>query len=346
MKKYIKKKIKRITFSVLISALIGIFFGIMLFYMVKTEENIWGFIFIGANVGFFISLFLSLVEEFWFKKLQNTTILFRIIIKPLIFSIIIISTYALIYYMLGQIDNIMKIPFLMETLIFSLIISFIVNIFETINRLLGQKALYRLFFGKYHTPVKEKRFIMFLDIAGSTDIAEKIGDEKFHGFIREFFSDITNPILEKSAEIYKYVGDEVILTWIKKDGIKNFNVLDLIFEIEKTINQRSKKYMEKYGRVPEFRAGLHFGELIVGEMGEYKMEVAFLGDSMNTAARIQSICKDYNSKFLISENAKKQFEFLENKYEISSIGDISLKGKDKKLKIFNIIKRLFDKNQN
>ncbi|WP_044220009.1 hypothetical protein [Chitinophaga pinensis] len=54
---------------------------------------------------------------------------------------------------------------------------------------------------------------MFLDLNSSTTIAETLGDKRYHAFLKDIFTDITNPILDKKGEIYQYVSDEVIVAW-------------------------------------------------------------------------------------------------------------------------------------
>ena len=95
----------------------------------------------------------------------------------------------------------------------------ITQIMLQFNTKFGEGNIGNMIRGKYQTPQLEKRIFMFADLNGSTRIAEKLGDEKYHQLLREFFADITNPILDNKGEIYQYVGDEVIIAWKYKDGI-------------------------------------------------------------------------------------------------------------------------------
>ena len=64
---------------------------------------------------------------------------------------------------------------------------------------------------------------MFLDLKGSTAIAEKIGNQQFFKLLSDFYSDITDMILQTKGEIYQYVGDEVIVSWTIPKGIEESN---------------------------------------------------------------------------------------------------------------------------
>ena len=87
--------------------------------------------------------------------------------------------------------------------------------------------------------------------------------------------------------------------------------------------------------IPTFKAGLHGGNLIVTEVGTVKKEIAYHGDVINTTARIQGECNKYEESLLISESLYKTMYNLQ-KYNIRSIGEISLKGKEELFKIHAI----------
>ncbi len=76
---------------------------------------------------------------------------------------------------------------------------------------------------------------MFLDINSSTTIAEELGDQKYHELLKDFFSDITNPIIDNNGEIYQYVGDEVVVAWKYEDGIENGKCIKCFFDIKTQI---------------------------------------------------------------------------------------------------------------
>ncbi|MDQ3019309.1 MAG: adenylate/guanylate cyclase domain-containing protein [Bacteroidota bacterium] len=222
-----------------------------------------------------------------------------------------------------------------ELLIYSVLLSFFVNFIRQINRLLGQNVLLNYVRGKYQLPLEEELIFMFLDLKSSTTIAEKIGLKKNHEFLNDFFYDMTEPILEFKGRIYQYVGDEIVLTWTMKDGIKNANCIECFFRIQKNIQKKKAVYMEKFGVYPEFKAGLHFGKVITGEIGEIKKDIVYHGDTVNTSSRIQTECNTYNKILLISKNLLDKLN-LEDKYKAESMGNIKLRGKEKELELCSI----------
>lgn len=206
------------------------------------------------------------------------------------------------------------------------IISFLTLVVLQINDKYGQGVLLALLKGKYNKPKQEERIFMFLDITSSTTIAEHLGNIKYFELLRSFFEDITQPIIKNYGEIYQYVGDEIVVSWKVKNGLKNAHCLTCFFDIEKKIKKLSGKYEEQYGLIPGYKAGLHCGEVTVGEVGTIKKDIIFSGDVLNTTARIQDACKRFDARLLISKNL---VEKLANPkaYQFKEIGEIQLRGK-------------------
>jgi adenylate cyclase len=57
------------------------------------------------------------------------------------------------------------------------------------------------------------------------------------------------------------------------------------------IAEHHAAYLRRFGAAPSLRAGIHAGPLIIGEMGDVKREIVTLGDTMNTASRVESACR-------------------------------------------------------
>ena len=195
-----------------------------------------------------------------------------------------------------------------------------------LNRLLGRNTLLRYVSGKYHRPRIERRVFMFLDLKSSTALAEKLGGERYFGLLNRFFRDISDPILECDAEIYQYVGDEVVLTWPVEKGIRDANCVRIFQEIREVIDRESGSYLAEFGLVPEFKAGLHFGDVVTAEIGDLKKEIVYSGDVLNTAARIQSLCNELGQQLIASEELVSEMD-LPAFVAARPLGDVDLRGK-------------------
>ena len=200
----------------------------------------------------------------------------------------------------------------------------------------GPGNLWKILTGKYHTPKLEERVFMFLDLKSSTTIAEQLGGEKYHQFLKDVFSDITDPIVRTQAEIYQYVGDEVVVSWSMKHVENKNHYLNCFFAIQDELEQKKEKYMERYGHIPQFKAGAHYGEVVAGEVGIIKRDITYSGDVLNTTARIQSLCNELQASFLIS---KALYDYIQpNLYEwaVASKGHAKLRGKELEIELFSV----------
>lgn len=224
-------------------------------------------------------------------------------------------------------------PIFVLSIIAGGIITILFLFMNNINTMLGRGVLGKILTGRYHHPKEEERIFMFLDIASSTSIAERIGHMRFLSLLDDFFFDIAEAALHAHAEIYKYVGDEAILVWKMKEGIKDANCINCFFLMKENIKKNKNKYIRKYGLVPKFKAGLHGGMAVVGEMGLIKREIAYIGDVVNTAARIEGECNSYGETLLISGDIFSKIKLPES-INKKDIGRVKLRGKEQEIELF------------
>ena len=204
-----------------------------------------------------------------------------------------------------------------------------------VNDKYGPGALTDLILGNYHKPKSEERIFMFLDLRSSTATAEELGEEAYFNYIHDFFVDTTDAILETKGEIYQYVGDEIIVSWKVKNGIERANVLRCFFFVQQAIENKKDYYLEKYNRVPGFKAGIHCGRVTTGEIGIVKKEITFTGDVLNTTSRIQEQCNVFGVDLLISNQLLRILPRSKN-MKAKNIGEISLRGKGSKVALSTI----------
>lgn len=204
-----------------------------------------------------------------------------------------------------------------------------------VNDKFGQGVLISFLLGKYHRPKEDDRIFMFMDLKSSTTYAEKLGHIKYSQLIQDCFFDITDVITKYNAKIYQYVGDEIVLSWNIKEGIENGHCIKTFFAYDSLIQSKKIYYKDKYGMIPEFKAGLHLGKVTVAEVGEIKKELAYHGDVLNTAARIQGKCNEFKKKLLVSEPMKAILE-KQHLFDFSGIGDVNLRGKAKQINLYGV----------
>jgi adenylate cyclase len=337
LSRYNKRKLRLL----IIPSLSGLAIGAGFSFLISPDPTVRTIV-QGMICGLLIGLAAFYMEYFILDRIRRFTVYVIILSRTVIFSIVIFVAYTvsdiLVFNVATLLDDIRN--FLLPIFGMSMVSILVVMLFINVTRLLGQKSFIRLLIGKYHKPVMEKRIFMFIDVSSSTTIAEEIGDIKFHSFLNDFFFDATRPIVECKGEIYKYVGDEIIVTWDMGRGTRDSNCLECYFQIENAIARLSDKYMKKYGLSPRFSAGLHCGAVVIGEMGDYKREVAFLGDAVNTASRIQNECRYRSRRFIISDDLRRELPVgAVSAYDMESLGSFALRGKKREIELFSVTRR-------
>jgi adenylate cyclase len=186
-------------------------------------------------------------------------------------------------------------------------------------------------FGKYRNPKVEKRIVMFIDLKDSTPIAEKLGNVDYFRFIREFIEIVSLALIQHQGRIYQYVGDEVVVSWIYNP--KNARrCIDSLIDTRKMIQANGEDFRRRYDITPEFRVGIHIGDVTIGEIGTIKKDLAMSGDTMNTTARIRSACSELNQKFIVSKDVIETLDLKD--WQSESLGIIDLKGKNAGIELF------------
>ena len=147
-----------------------------------------------------------------------------------------------------------------------------------VNDKYGPGNLRSFFMGRYFRPQREEHIFMFLDLRSSTYIAQVLGEQQYFNFIKDVIRDATPVILRHKGRIYQYVGDEITVSWWMNQGLNKLNCIRCPMEIRKIFNHRSSYYTAQYGVVPDFKAGLHCGPVMVGEIGVVKRDIAFSGE--------------------------------------------------------------------
>jgi adenylate cyclase len=209
----------------------------------------------------------------------------------------------------------------------------VTQLYIEINEKYSPGVFMDIMMGKYAQPKVENRIVMFMDLKDSTPLAEKMGHQQYFLFIREFVHDISMALIENNGRIYQYVGDEIVVSWLgNKKNINN--CLKAVIESRKNIQKKTEYYRRNHNQVPEFRAGIHIGDVTVGEIGIIKKDLAMSGDTMNTTARIRSVCNELNHKFIVSAEFVRQSE-LED-FQSESLGKVDLKGKTVDIELFSL----------
>lgn len=180
--------------------------------------------------------------------------------------------------------------------------------------------------------VEEDRIFMFLDMKASTTHAETLGPIKYSALIQDCFADMTKAAKQTAAEIYQYIGDEAVFTW-KTSPINFLYAIQHFFYFRDHLAQRAGYYRKHYGMVPKFKAGIHHGKVVRTPVGVTHKTLAFHGDAINTASRIQGKCNVLGRDLLVSGDVMEQVALPCGYVDM---GEHLLRGKDRKVRLYGV----------
>jgi class 3 adenylate cyclase len=217
----------------------------------------------------------------------------------------------------------------------SFVLSVVGSAIYELVRLIGGRVLLNVILGRYRHPTREDRVMMFLDLAGSTSLAEALGEVRMQELLTRFFFDIDEPIVAHGGEVHAYVGDEVIVSWPLTTEVLGGACLDCFFAVRDRIEERGESYRYQFGSAPRFRAGLHAGPVVISECGDSRRQIAYFGDTMNVTARLQEHCKAVSRTLLVSADLLRRVRPGPD-LQVVALGQAALRGRAASVEIFAV----------
>jgi adenylate cyclase len=268
------------------------------------------------------------------RRLRRLPLVVFFAIKVLVYLVVIIGALLLVrlIFMPLMPDRFALGPVFEASVTFSVAMSVFGNLVFEMGRLLGFGTLKNFLTGRYVQPRREERAFLLIDMKDSTGLAERLGAIKFHELLNLFFRDIADAALECEAEIHKYVGDEAILTWSGKRALADGACLSCAFVARDLIASNTERYRRRFGVVPKFRAALHRGEIVAGEIGDLRREIAYVGDTLNVAARLLDAAKTTGHDVLVSTDLLKQVA-LPPDLKVLPLPTLTVRGREAPLEI-------------
>ena len=305
----------------------------------------------GISIGVLGGIILSFVEYFIFKiDSRKWTFISLIVIKTLLyftlFALLILAVMCLTrsienhqgfweYFYGKEFQSFIFQGDFKIILIYCLIILIIINFTRQINRKIGYGILVNFILGKYHTPREDERIFAFIDLKKSTQMAEKLGALQFHKLLYEFFHDISLSILLTRGEIYRYVGDEIVISWKMNDGLQNANCVRSYYFMKQHLKTKREKYIDLFGFVPDFHAAFHYGNVVKGEIGDVKSQFVFHGEAMFVTSKIESACSELKQDILISSKLLQRLS-IPIIYKIKHLGKLH---NNERLELYTLVEK-------
>ena len=179
--------------------------------------------------------------------------------------------------------------------------------------------------------------LLFSDVRSFTSITETLGAQGTVKLLNEYFEIMVNCIAEQGGMLDKFIGDAIMAAFglpIAHEDDEDRGVkagINMIVRLWEWNEQR-----EKDGKPPvEMGLGLNTDKILAGNIGSKKrMDYTMIGDGVNLAARLESACKQYNARILISDNT---FKKLKGTYRVRYIDDVVVKGKTEPVGVYEVL---------
>ena len=176
--------------------------------------------------------------------------------------------------------------------------------------------------------------VLFSDIRGFTSMSEKMSAEDVSMILNEYFAQM-EPIINKyNGVINKFIGDAIMVIFGEpiQDINHPKNAVKCAYEMLKKVSYLREKWLEEGRPKFEIGVGINTGEVFIGNIGtENRMEYTVIGDTVNTASRLESLCKTYSKDLLLSEAAAEKLAGID---ELTFVADAEIRGKTEAMKVY------------
>jgi adenylate cyclase len=324
----IRLLLPRILSFVVVGAVIGAGYGYE--SSVANDAGLRGLI-RGALTGVLIGAGVTLLRAFILDapgtRLARASFLVTVVVRSLVYLVVFLAAITVGQLLVPNHPPARPVNISRADVLFCFGATFVVSFLSEMNSLLGQNVLLSFVTGRYHRPQVEQRVFLIMDMKNSTAAAERLGEIDFHRLLNRLVTDLSGPIVLRGGQIHKYVGDELIATWPLARGVKAATCVRACFAALARLGGHGPDYEHEFGMTVQVRASLHCGPVVVGEMGSVKKEIALLGDTLNTAARLVDACRESGELVIASADLLDQLA-LPPGVVARSLGLIQLRGKE------------------
>jgi adenylate cyclase len=183
---------------------------------------------------------------------------------------------------------------------FSALVLLLVVFVLEMRALLGGRVVTNSFFGGAVAPKEEQRIFLLLDMVGSGGIAEALGGRRYHGFLDQTFRRVEQVIAEEGGEIYTFIGDAMIASWPLGEPGRNSRAMRALLRILNALDASASEFERVFGHRARLRAALHGGPVIIGEYGDVRRQVTYLGEVLNITSRLERLAKLTGHEILVT----------------------------------------------
>jgi adenylate cyclase len=169
---------------------------------------------------------------------------------------------------------------------------------------------------------KVEAAVIFTDLANFTNMCERVGDpERIVATLNDYFEKTTAHIFENDGVVIKFIGDAILAVWGAplKDPDSALKAARAGWKLSHDAT------LEIEGILLKTRIGIHFGELVAGNIGSARrVDYTLIGDAVNLAARLESLNKTLGTNILISDEVRQR---IGDEFHTRLVGRFKVKGR-------------------
>ncbi|MBI3638070.1 MAG: adenylate/guanylate cyclase domain-containing protein, partial [Candidatus Rokubacteria bacterium] len=179
--------------------------------------------------------------------------------------------------------------------------------------------------------------VFFSDIRGFTSISERIAPEQVAEMLREYLTEMTEVVFRHGGTVDKYIGDCIMALYNAplEDPQHAVAAVRTALELQERTLAVSARWEQALGVEIRNGVGINTGEAVVGTMGSrQRLEYTAIGDTVNIAARLESLTKDYGVPIIISEST---YALVRGRFLTRELGAVSVKGKAQPVRVYTVL---------
>jgi len=191
--------------------------------------------------------------------------------------------------------------------------------------------------GRSLRPRRRLVTVLFSDIRGFTTISERLQPEQVDEMLRDYLTVMTEVVFRHGGTIDKYIGDGIMALYNApyEDPAHALNAIRTALEFQERALPFSARWEAKLGATIRCGVGINSGEAVVGSLGSrQRNEYTAVGDTVNLAARLESVTKDYGVPIIISEYT---YAYVKGQFPTSELDTVTVKGKSQPVKIYGVM---------
>ena len=166
-------------------------------------------------------------------------------------------------------------------------------------------------------------------------MSESLQPEEVVNILNEYLALTTSSVLNNEGTLDKFIGDATMAVFNAPFDLEDyiFKAIKTALDIRDGSEKLAKRLQEKFGKTISYGIGVNFGDAVVGNIGcEFRMDYTAIGDTVNTAARLESRAKA--GEILISEAV---YQEVNARINAEPVGEMELKGKSIPVKVYRLI---------